>query len=59
MKKKTFEEWFKEVDREVQSRVGLSVRDLEDCPYRDWYDNGKTVKGAATAALKNAGFGGF
>lgn len=50
--KKTFEQWMKEVDNAVKAKIGLSVHDLSDCPFRDWYDNGKTAKGAASRAIK-------
>lgn len=53
--KKTFEEWLKEVDREVKAVVGMSYQDLEDCPYSDWYESGKSAKSAAKKAIKNAG----
>jgi len=54
MTKKTFEEWMKEVDRAVKTKADLSVHDLPDCPFSDWYTDGKTPKGAATKALKMA-----
>jgi hypothetical protein len=52
MAKKSYEDWFKLVDIEVQKKVGLSANDLPDWPSRDWYDEGKTPKGAASAAIK-------
>ena len=52
--KKTFEQWLKEVDEAVQAKCYLSIHDLPDCPYHDWYDDGKTVKGAASAAVRMA-----
>lgn len=52
--KKTFEQWFKEVDAEINRRVYLGADDLPDCPYRDWFEAGVTVKGAASRAVKRA-----
>ena len=52
--KKTFDEWMKLVDGAVVARAGLGVHDLPDCPFKDWFDDGMTPKGAATRALKNA-----
>lgn len=50
--KKTFEEWIKEVDREITRQVGMDTSDLSDCPYQDWYADGMTPKRAATKAIK-------
>lgn len=50
----TFEEWLREVDREVIRRSSLSLYDLPDCCYRDWYDDGMSVRSAASKSLKNA-----
>lgn len=54
MAKKTFEEWMRAVDVAIAARVGLGSSDLPDCPYRDWYEDGKTPAGAASAAIKAA-----
>ena len=51
---RSFEEWMTEVDRLVWFR-GLSVYDLPDCCYRDWYDDRVRPIRAANRALKNAG----
>ena len=50
-----FQAWMKQVDRIVSERTGLSVHDLEDCCYRDWYDDKVSAKSAASRAIKNAG----
>jgi len=50
--KKTFEQWMREVDNEVKKKIGLSVHDLPDCCFADWYSDGKTAKGAASKAIK-------
>lgn len=52
--KKTFEQWLKEVDAALVAKCGLGYNDLPDCPYSDWYENGKTAKSAAAAAYRAA-----
>lgn len=52
--KLTFDAWMKLVDSLVQRKTGLSVYDLPDCAYRDWYDDGKTPASAAAKAVKLA-----
>lgn len=53
--KQSFEEWMRKVDQAVQRITGLGVFDLPDVAYRDWYDDGVSVKSAASRAIKNAG----
>ncbi len=50
----TFEEWMQRVDRVVTRAVGLSVYDLPDCRYRDWYDERMRPVWAADEALRKA-----
>jgi hypothetical protein len=50
----TFDEWMARIDRLVYLR-GLSVYDLPDCPFRDWYDKRVRPIRAANKALANAG----
>jgi hypothetical protein len=50
---RSFEQWMQAVDRLVGYR-GLSVYDLPDCCYRDWYDNRLRPIRAANRALSNA-----
>jgi hypothetical protein len=52
--KKTFAEWMHEVDKAVSAKAGLSVYDLPDMCFSDWYADGATPKQAAGKALKNA-----
>ena len=52
--KLSFEEWLKEVDEILWSKVGLSKDDLPDCSYRDWYDEGMSPVRAAGKAVRNA-----
>lgn len=51
---RTFEQWMDLVDFNVQQRTGMSVYDLPDRCYRDWYDDGATPKQAASRAVKAA-----
>jgi len=44
------------VNVEVLSKSGVSVYDLPDCAYHDWYDDGVTAEQAAQRALEAAGF---
>lgn len=53
--KPTFEEWLRLVDVYVLAKCGLSYDDLEDCPYRDWFDDGMRPSTAAAKAIKRAG----
>lgn len=48
----TFEKWMKLVDLAVEDKTGLSVYDLPDCPFRDWFDSGKKASTAANKAIK-------
>lgn len=54
MAKKSFEVWLREVDAKIRAKTGLSMLDLPDCPYADWYADGKTPAGAAASAIKLA-----
>ena len=50
----TFEMWRAEVDRIVTAELGLGLSDIEDYPYREWYENGKSAKGVARKVVKSA-----
>lgn len=52
----TFRQWMQEVDREVQAIAFLSVHDLADQPFRDWYDDGVEPLEAAEMTLEDEGF---
>jgi hypothetical protein len=45
----TFEAWMDLVDEICDLKYGVSVYDLADCPFRDWYDDDMRP---ATAARK-------
>jgi uncharacterized protein DUF5419 len=51
----SFEDWMKKVDELVGQRIGLSVHDLVDCPFRDWFDAGVTPQEAAHDAIRYDG----
>lgn len=49
-----FDAWMKKVDAAIADKCGgLDSRDLPDQPYAQWFDDGKTAKGAASKACKN------
>lgn len=50
-----FKEWTRQVNQHVIKICGMSANDLEDCPYRDWFDSGMKPDRAARAAIKRAG----
>lgn len=50
----SFETWMKQVDQIVEQRVGLSVYDLPDQPFADWYGDGIAPMRAAGRAIKYA-----
>ena len=50
----SFEDWMKEVNKEVESAVGMSANDLPDYCYRDAYDDGKSPKSVAKAAIRSS-----
>lgn len=52
----TFDAWMTKVDSKVIRTVGLSVHDLADQPFRDWYDDDMTPDEAAQLALAGEGW---
>jgi hypothetical protein len=52
--RRSFADWMQAVDRFVYFR-GVSVYDLPDCPFRDWYDERIRPIHAANKALRRAG----
>lgn len=50
----TFENWMRRVDAVVTARAGVSVHDLPDMSFRDWYDEGITPGQAARLVLEDA-----
>jgi hypothetical protein len=53
-KRPDFDKWMKLVDEAVYARIGCSVHDLPDMPYRDWYDEGLRALAAARKAIRAA-----
>lgn len=49
-----FDSWLGAVDRIVNERTGVSVHDLPDMPFRDWFDDGVSAKQAAARAILSA-----
>jgi hypothetical protein len=52
--KKSFDAWCMEVNRIVVNLCGMSLEDLPDCAYRDWYDDNLTPSRAAKRVIRNA-----
>ena len=48
----TFDAWMKAVDVCVLAKYGVSVHDLPDCPFYDWFDDDVRPEEAATLAVK-------
>ena len=55
MQSQDYDSWMKEVDSWVHRYAGVSVHDLPDCPYRDWYDSGCRPHTVAKRAINDAG----
>jgi len=49
-----FKIWMQKVNA-IVARHGVSVEDLPDCPYADWYEDGMSPAAGAMHALRNAG----
>ncbi len=54
MARQTFDAWFAKVEAAITRKTGLDIRDLPDCPYMEWYEQGLTPGAAASRAVKNA-----
>jgi hypothetical protein len=51
-----FPQWMQAVDDAVWSIAGVSVYDLPDCPFRDWFEDQEQPRTAALHALERAGW---
>jgi hypothetical protein len=51
---KNFENWMRAADEACAKKTGLSIHDLPDCPYHDWYEDGYTPAQAASKAIRYA-----
>ena len=49
-----FAAWFAKVDAAVVALCGMSVNDLPDCCFRDWFEDGVSPSSAARRAVKAA-----
>lgn len=63
--KRTFQQFIKEVNRQVSARCGMGIGDLPDIDFHDFWWQGideadwdHAVQGAAEEALERAGFEG-
>lgn len=54
MQSRSFEDWKKLVDAELEKRCGMSSEDLPDVDYRGMYAVGDTPAVAARQAIANA-----
>ena len=52
----TYGKWLANVDTWCWTLYGLSVHDLSDCPFYDWYDDNVKPKTAARRAAKASGW---
>ena len=52
----TYQLWMERVDKAVRREAGLSVYDLPDLPFRDWFDDEVTAAEAARMALAESGY---
>ena len=53
----SFIEWMRDVDRKIISLTsGISLLDLPDYPYQDWYEDGYSPTNAADEVLLSAGY---
>jgi len=55
----SFIRWRAAVDARVSAMTGLSLDDLSDCCYRDWYEQGMKPARAARRAIREAGGAAF
>ena len=51
----SFDEWMRTVNDYVWKYAGCSGYDLDDCCYRDWYDDNVQSQTAAKRAIRRAG----
>jgi hypothetical protein len=52
----SFTQWMSQVDRKVMGVAGLSVHDLTDQPFREWWEEGMSPKEAAELTLEDNDF---
>lgn len=47
----TFDDWRKSLDLAFLAATGLDLRDMPDCPFSDWYEDGLGPEDAVELAL--------
>jgi hypothetical protein len=50
-----YAKWAREVDLTVSYRTGLSIYDLAERPFHDWFDDGLSTTDAAVKAMEELG----
>lgn len=51
-----FRAWMVQMDEHMGTLVPLTHKDLEDHPYRDWFDSGLPPHDVAIKALEDSGY---
>ena len=46
--------WWNKANALVEAKLGVSLLDLPDMPFRDWFDDGKSPAFVAAKAVKMA-----
>jgi hypothetical protein len=49
-----FDQWYAKANAICCTRLGVSLDDMPDCCYADWYEDGVTPKGAVSRAIRAA-----
>lgn len=52
----TFEHWMTAVNKQVEIMAMVSVDDLADQPFRDWFNDGISAREAAEMTLEDNGY---
>lgn len=50
----SFETWYAAAEVVAKREIGVSLEDIADCPYRDWYEYGLSPKQSVAKARKRA-----
>ena len=56
VEREAFEKWFELVDNETFELCGVSIHELPECSFRDWFEDGMSAADAAYKAAQYAGF---
>jgi hypothetical protein len=52
----SFVEWLNKVNRKVIALTGITIHDLSDQPFREWFDEGMSPEEAVLHTLEDNGF---